>query len=1545
MRPNHIICSLFLISIILGVSNPILANQWNAIQDGGFEDGTPTSNWNETPGGIILAEPSFAHSGNWVASMGMEAYPTSSMDYFLSQDVIMGTGDSTLQFWLRWEFSSNNNMDYIRAWVDGNVVFEQYADTEAPPSAYQQIISPIGQYPDGLPHNLKFEVHLEGTSNTGTGTLFFLDDVELITQDAASALAADFHWGPQPPTEGQNTHFFDDSTGNPDSWVWDFGDGIQSSLQNPDHVYQDPGLYIVDLTIFRGSDSAQNSIQKAVNVQTVLFPEFSWTPEAPLPSEEVSLINQSTGGADTFFWDFGDGSTSTQENPTHIWELRGAYEVSLTITRNSDESQGVVHHWITVAEELFPEFTWEPLDPVAGQEILFTDTSLGTPDSWAWDFGDGMTASGATPSHVFDSAGSYTVTLTVRRSISGNVDERTVTKYLQVSEAPIADFSWDPPAPEAGEEVYFSNLSTGTPTGALWDFGDGGSSEEMNPTHIFEVAGSYSVSLSMQFSLMGGTAMEDTRTQSITVSEVSLGASFEWAPHPALVGVSTQFTDLSIGDIVDWTWDFGDGAASTLQSPAHIYSDEGQYQVTLQITDSSGASALADDTVEVQTDDLLADFSWSPEVPRPGEEVSFTDLSSGAPLSWNWDFGDDRQANEANPVHRFMDEGEYLVTLTVTYDDGGGTSHTVSKWITVTGSALHADFFWMPLLPHSGEGVEFYDVSRGDPQAWLWDFGDGETSDEKEPTHIFAETGDYDVRLTIFGGADGQISDVMTRNVHVSDSVEIDFSWTPENPKAQEAIRFVGDLTDEVAQVFWTFGDGENSHEFEPTHIFSRAGHFTVQLWAADDAGDVFASVEHQVDVRPPDLQLDLQLSESTPEIGETVDFQITGPDKNSLIIESVNWNFGGVACDDSPRVVECIPSEADHCLSKSFTYSSPGLKGVRVMLQIEGSYVGPLTAAVHVMPSGQCSQAPHADFSWWPNEPMQGQRIRCVDKSSGSPEHWSWSFDDGSTSIHRHPLKIFNEPGVHEVTLEVSSELGTSSITRSISVREIHAECGNSVCEPGESNWNCAVDCGDGEKNSTGRTGRKNTGFAVPAAAGGIPGANGTYWITDGSIINPGDNEAGVILQFYPDSNPEEPMVAGPAILPPHTTVYFKNIVQELFGLQALGGLWIDSNQPIIVNTRTFNQTESGTVGQGIGGISKQDILGENDGSLYLVGLSQNDDFRTNILLQEVTGHSLSVDISLKDSSGDVLGTTTIPLPGGSRWQQRLSALGFDLINDGYAIVTVHGGGKLAVLASKVDQRSGDATTIDSIHRQQMEFSSATKATDNKEHFLVAVVARNIGANQTLWRSELSILNPESESQNVELRYTPSTGGVKILSIELGAGEVFATPDILAQYFPEVHNDTGALHVYSDKALEVSSRTYNLLPTDATVGQSIPGLAEGDMAKPGEVWLLDSLRDDTEYRCNLGFAEFEGNDTEVTVILFDTSGMAQRYLGYRVYSVPAYSQLQVNRIFSDFGVTGDIPQAIGYISVSSEKGAIYGYASIIDNQIGDGTTILAKRQ
>jgi len=414
--------------------------------------------------------------------------------------------------------------------------------------------------------------------------------------------------------------------------------------------------------------------------------------------------------------------------------------------------------------------------------------------------------------------------------------------------------------------------------------------------------------------------------------------------------------------------------------------------------------------------------------------------------------------------------------------------------------------------------------------------------------------------------------------------------------------------------------------------------------------------------------------------------------------------------------------------------------------------------------------------------------------------------------------------------------------------------------------------------------------------------------------------------------------------------SVYFQNLPQELFGTTKSGSVWLDSAKPLMFETRTYNQTSGGTFGQHLDAVARRRVLGKGEGKLYLIGLREDTSFRTNILIQEVTGTDTVATIEIFNPDGSSVTRRRVDVSGHSRVSKNLNDLGVNNLESCYAAVDIRSGGKIAVLGSLVDGITGDATTKDAVHPLQVLTSakkrcSVFKDIDNLDHLLVAVVARALGENNSLWRSSVSIHNPSQSSQNITLEYYPWSGEKLETTLELESGKLFVSNDFLGDNFPEAGDGAGSLHIRSSDGVIVDSRIYNLLASGGTMGQTLPGLDLESVAQPEQVWILNNLKQNENFRCNLGFTEYSGFKAEVRVLLFDLSGNSRRYLAAKTYTIPAFKNLQISRVFSDMKIDGNYNQGMAYVVVTSEKGAVYVYASNVDNLSGDAETIIAKKR
>ena len=205
-------------------------------------------------------------------------------------------------------------------------------------------------------------------------------------------------------------------------------------------------------------------------------------------------------------WDFGDGNTSTLQNPVHTYTSPGVYTVTLTATNAYGSDVATTPY--TVTDVPIAGFTFLPDPGLTLAPVDFTDTTANNPTSWAWDFGDGGTDTVQNPAHIYYTPGNYTVTLVATNSNGTD----TVTHPITVGALPVAGFSWTSAYPNLSEPTRFTDTSTGVPTSWAWDFGDGGTDTAQNPWHTYGSTGVYTVTL-----VVTNAYGTDTITHSLTV--------------------------------------------------------------------------------------------------------------------------------------------------------------------------------------------------------------------------------------------------------------------------------------------------------------------------------------------------------------------------------------------------------------------------------------------------------------------------------------------------------------------------------------------------------------------------------------------------------------------------------------------------------------------------------------------------------------------------------------------------------------------------------------------------------------------------------------------------------------------------------------------------------------------------------------------------------------------------------------------------------------------------------------------------------------------
>jgi PKD repeat protein len=598
---------------------------------------------------------------------------------------------------------------------------------------------------------------------------------EVVTNDQPEAVV-DFEVCagifPPPPPEGCEAYFSYDiidpanflqvqfydlsyADGDIDSWEWDFGDNNTSTEQNPVHTYAEEGDYEVILTIT--SDTCTSTIIHPVHVGDFGFEDceavFFTLPAGGLSVAFIDVSFSFFDPIDSWSWDFGDGEGSNEQSPVHTYAEEGLYIATLTITAGDCESSFEQTIFVEDAGDIGCNalFDYAPTNGLEVQFYGFTDSYFPV-DSWEWDFGDGGTANEQFPLHTYAEEGEYDVTLTV--TIDTCISSFTMTVQVFDFQQPdcYADFFPFPgPAPLTYDFIDYSYSFNDPIDSWEWDFGDGETGEGPAVTHTYSEAGIYVVTLTI-------TAGDCESTIQYDVEIIDYGddcwALFYPEFDPANPN-SVQFVDNSYGGtITSWEWDFGDGNTSDEQNPFHTYAEEGIYEVSLTITTAEGCENTYFNHIcigqggYVPMPGCQAMFFFEQD-PNDMMTFSFLDMSMGENLEYDWDFGDGQTSTEQNPVYTYTEEGIYQVALTVSNDS---CSSSFSLFLFTDPEVWYQDecnALFLPLITSETDEVFFLNLSSFDAIGFEWDFGDGNTSTESNPVHVYDEEGIYTVSLTI----------------------------------------------------------------------------------------------------------------------------------------------------------------------------------------------------------------------------------------------------------------------------------------------------------------------------------------------------------------------------------------------------------------------------------------------------------------------------------------------------------------------------------------------------------------------------------------------------------------------------------------------------------------------------------------------------------------------------------------------------------------------------------------------------------------------------
>lgn len=809
-----------------------------------------------------------------------------------------------------------------------------------------------------------FDVKLVAYNNNGCRDSFEAKVVSFPNPTAAFSLSN--------LCTGQSVSATNTSTSNHGNH-WDMGDGATFTTTTPTYKYNKAGSYTVTLTV-ESDKGCKDTTRSSVTVYDT--PKADFTATSVCAGGTTTFTNASTGGSGTktYAWSFGDGSTSSAENPTHSYSAAGNYTVTLTTTGQGNCS-GTVTKSIQVYKA--PTVSVSVSDVCEGTASYFTSTTTGA-SSYDWDFGDGNSSTAQSPRHTYAKAGTYTVKLTANSAYGCSTVETTTTT---VNDLPTAGYTNSTVC--LGNATSFTNtssISSGTLTYS-WNFGDGSTSTTTSPSHTYSSAGNYTVTL-----MATANGCSNSYTTTVVVNDVPTA---DFTTANVCVGNAMSFSNYS-GGATKYSWNFGDGStSSTATNPSHTYKASGTFTVILTAENAAGCTDTKAVSVTV-FGTPKADFSASDAC--AGTAVPFTNNSSTG--SYLWNFGDGGVSTATSPSHTYKSAGTYTVMLTV--KNSNGCESSTSSQITI--HALPKTAF----ATASGcekAGIQFTNNTAG-MNTYAWTFGDGGSSAAKNPNHTYNASGTFNVTLTATNG--NGCSMEAKQAVVVSPQPTVAF--TANSPCEGSAAAFSNTSTRGANS--WTLGDGATSRLLNPSHTYASAGTYAVQLTVTTAAGCT-NSMTSSVTVNPNPVASFTSKALCT---GPNVDFTNSSSIGGGSIANS-NWNYG----------------DASTGTSNSHTYAKSGVYQVTLTVTSDRGCMTSTTSPIAVY------EAPLAKFST--SDVCLGKSASFTNESSNASSS-AWKFGDGNSSNLTNPTHTYGSASTYTVELTAMNPLGCSNVvTGSIKV------------------------------------------------------------------------------------------------------------------------------------------------------------------------------------------------------------------------------------------------------------------------------------------------------------------------------------------------------------------------------------------------------------------------------------------------------------------------------------------------------------------------------
>ena len=626
------------------------------------------------------------------------------------------------------------------------------------------------------------------------------------------------------------------------TYAWNFGNNQTSILAQPNNVtfQSNPNFgdttYLIKLT----ATSKCESVIKTKSVTVKSKPKSIFTPNkttgcSPLT---VTFANLTKGLGVNYIWNFGDGSvlaTATAASVTHTFSsaIQDTFRVKL-IAINSCGNDTSTYNIVVSPNTVHLDFA------VNGNEkqgckphtVKFINSSSGA-TNFQWNFGDGNTLNTIkntdTITHTFLQAGTFAVSLFA----SNGCSDTTSTEFIQVFNPPSVNFAANPITACIGDTIRFTNQSD-TTTSLLWNFKDGYTSSLTNPVHAYAAPGVYNVQLKAIRQYNSGLSCADSISKSITIVSKLPGLFTVSDSISNCVPFTVTFTNNSLPSSLT-VWTFAPGVTDTGNVVTHTFTQVGTYNVKMLAKHPGGCSYEYTKNIVVRgpVGSLQYDFGKICK----STPVKFTATVSGTD-SIRWNFGDGSFATTVGNIiyHTYNQPGYYVPKATLYSSINPSCTIVLNGLDTIKIDDIKAGYKLSSLQNCGATSIQFTDTTRNffPIASWQWKFGDGTSSTQQNPQHIYTTSNTYTIQLIVT--TTSGCSDTATKLIYIKvNNKPVNVIAAPLQSCTENTINYLGQVNsvDSVTIVNWIFSNGYTSSGYNSSNVYIQPGTYTATLISA----------------------------------------------------------------------------------------------------------------------------------------------------------------------------------------------------------------------------------------------------------------------------------------------------------------------------------------------------------------------------------------------------------------------------------------------------------------------------------------------------------------------------------------------------------------------------------------------------------------------------------------------------------------------------------------------------------------------------------------